>query len=67
MKSSIQKFLKDTFDFPLVRWVKNEGRKKQADSYYMHVYADGDDFLFTKEQVAVAKRRAVKNPEDLSF
>lgn len=65
MKLSIQKFLKDKFGFPFVRFVENKEKKTKADSYYMHVYANGDNFLFTKEQLTVAKRRATKNPEDV--
>lgn len=60
------KFIKRLFDFSLVRWVKNKDIKHhREDSYYMLVVTtDGNQYLFTKEQVASAKERALKNPED---
>ena len=58
------KLLKKLFDFSLVRWVKNKDALPTANNRYLLVSCRSGDYLFTQSEIAKAKKRAVKNPED---
>lgn len=45
--------------------VKNKANKFGASRDYMFTFLDKEPYLFTKAQLAVARERAEKNPEDL--
>ena len=45
--------------------VENKNRKLKSDATYWQLSTEGEDFLFTKEQLTIAKNRAESNPEDI--
>lgn len=54
------------FDKAQIRKVPNTDRKFGASSEYVHLRTEnGEDFLFTVNQMRTASRRAKKNPEDV--
>jgi hypothetical protein len=57
-------FLKKLFDFSLVRWVVNKDKDWNEKNRYLLVSHDDGDYLFTQAEIAKAKERARKNPED---
>ncbi len=49
-----------------LRRVENAEKYRTADQFYWQYRdSDGTDYLFSQNQLDVAKRRAEKNPEDL--
>lgn len=48
-----------------VNKVYNKFRHHNANAIYIHLYVDGEHYLFTQHQLYVAKKRAKRNQEDL--
>jgi heat shock protein HspQ len=59
-------FIERLFDLSIVKWVINKNRKhhREKPMYMLVVTNEGDSYLFTKNQVAEARERALRNPED---
>jgi len=62
----MNRIFKRLFDFSLVRWVVNKEKKYhlENDRYLLVVCTDGNNYLFTHNEVSNARERALKNPED---
>ena len=45
--------------------VHNKDKYISAAPVYYHLHSEGDDYLFTPNQLSQAKDRALKNKEDL--
>lgn len=45
--------------------VENKDKKVTSNSFYFLLKTKTDNYLFTEEQLNVAKERANKNPEDI--
>jgi hypothetical protein len=46
--------------------VENKDKKPTSDDSYFLLEVKNEKYLFTKEQIKVAKSRAEKNPEDVN-
>ena len=62
------KSLKRILNLNIVEWVDNTQKEHahlEADQYFLVESSTEGPMLFTKHQVAAAKKRAIKNKEDI--
>jgi|TARA_B110000908_G_scaffold143639_1_gene172712 hypothetical protein len=62
------KSLKRILNLKIIEWVNNTQKEYahlEADQYFLVESSTEGPMLFTKHQVAAAKKRAIKNKEDI--
>lgn len=57
---------KEVEEKPVFEKIENKSRYRTANPYYYKVVDGDDSYLFTLKDIESARKRAKKNPEDVS-